>query len=118
MEPPSPTPVDLSKSSPSIAKQTLTQGVPKEDVRLSSTLLVESDPDWKFCMSIRMKENEPEYHDRLEAVTNWIVKHSKEAGYRVPKVKIVDGAKEGIKMIKDVFGGKVSMEKVVIKHPM
>lgn len=79
---------------------------------------MEFDEDWKFCLSSRPKNETPEYYDRMEAIVPWVWDHAEETTFRVPKVKIVQGADEGVPMIKDVFQGKTSMEKVVIQHPM
>ncbi|KAK6066440.1 putative alcohol dehydrogenase [Seiridium cupressi] len=111
-------PLDFSKSSPAIAKQCLTPGIPKEDIQVCASLGVEFDPDWSFCLSFRTKQDAPLYHDRMAAVLEWFFEHMDESGFRFPKVKIVNGAEEGIEMIKKVFEGKVSMEKVVIQHPI
>ncbi|KAI0168153.1 hypothetical protein BJ166DRAFT_611088 [Pestalotiopsis sp. NC0098] len=117
-EPPGASEVDLTKSSPAIAKQCLSDGVSGKDTKLCASLLVEFDRDWTFCLCYRDKSEEASFHDRLEVATPWIFAHAQDIGYTVPKVRVVKGAEEGVKMIKDVFGGKMSMEKVVIEHPM
>lgn len=117
-EPPSVEPLDLGKSSPALARQCLSPGVAKEDAKLCATLAVEFDPDWTFCMAPRDPEATPLFHQRLESGMAWFLAHALEMKYTVPKVRIVHGAEEGRRMIKEVFDGKVSMEKVVIQHPM
>lgn len=117
-EPPGASEVDLTKSSPAIAKQCLSDGVSGKDTKLCASLLVEFDRDWTFCLCYRDKSEEASFHGRLEVATPWIFAHAQDIGYTVPKVRVVKGAEEGVKMIKDVFGGKMSMEKVVIEHPM
>jgi hypothetical protein len=116
-EPPSDIKYDFTKSSPAIAKQCLSDGVKKEDTRLSATLVVMFDPDWKFCNSARPKEENVEAHDRILAVADWIFENN-EGRFRIPKVRTVKGGEEGLKAIHDVFNGKFSMEKVVIEHPI
>ncbi|KAI1853783.1 hypothetical protein JX266_001767 [Neoarthrinium moseri] len=111
-------PLDLGKSSPAIAKQCLTEGIAPEEVRLSATLKVEFDEDWKFCMVIRNQEPSPDLQDRIDAAIQWLWGNAANVNFRIPKVKVVQGGDEGIKAIKDVYDGKVSMEKVVIKHPL
>ncbi|KAI0122892.1 hypothetical protein BJ170DRAFT_713926 [Xylariales sp. AK1849] len=116
-EPPSTETLDLGKSSPAIAKQCLSDGVDKEDMRLCASLPVAFDPDWNFCMAARDEEEFPDFHWRLGAVTGWLLENH-EGVFKIPNVRIVKGAEEGIKAIKQVFEGKVSMEKVVLQHPM
>ncbi|KAI0007251.1 hypothetical protein F4779DRAFT_592815 [Xylariaceae sp. FL0662B] len=109
-------PLDPSKSSPAIAKRCLTDGA--RDVRLSSTLLVEDDPDWKFCIAVRDEKEFPDYSRHITAIMNWVLDNHKAVAFNIPNVRVVAGAEDGIQAIRDVFAGKVSMEKVVIQHPL
>jgi threonine dehydrogenase-like Zn-dependent dehydrogenase len=54
---------------------------------------------------------------RLERAVVWAAKNYG-TQFRIPNVKIVEGAENGIQAIKDVNEGKVSLTKVVIKHPL
>ncbi|EGU75632.1 hypothetical protein FOPG_14812 [Fusarium oxysporum f. sp. conglutinans race 2 54008] len=54
---------------------------------------------------------------RLERAVVWAAKNYG-TQFRIPNVKIVEGAEKGIQAIKDVNEGKVSLTKVVIKHPL
>ncbi|KAF5707586.1 toxD [Fusarium mundagurra] len=54
---------------------------------------------------------------RLEKAVVWAAKNYG-TQFRIPNVQIVDGAKKGIQAIRDVNEGKVSLTKVVIKHPL
>ncbi|ETS80529.1 hypothetical protein PFICI_08058 [Pestalotiopsis fici W106-1] len=120
--PPSSTapPPDLSKSSPAIAKQCLSPGsaAAKNDAKLCASLGVGFDPDWAFCLAARDQKETPLFHQRLETGMTWVLDHVREIQFTVPQVRIIKGAEEGCRMIKEVFQGKISMEKVVIQHPM
>ncbi|KAH9910076.1 hypothetical protein F4778DRAFT_775971 [Xylariomycetidae sp. FL2044] len=125
-------PLDLGQSSPALAKRCLSDGA--RDVRLSATLPVAFDPAWRFCLSVRLPRDpsrplpddptlvevtaEPEYARRYKPVRDWIFDNHEAVGLRVPNVRIVKGAEEGVKAIYDVFAGKASFEKVLIEHPM
>ena len=118
-EPPQLSSPDITKSSPYIAKQALSKDA--KDVRLAAVLGVEFDPDWKFTYAIRRPGDQPEFaawHERMMAVTNWLWANHAELKFKLPRVTVVHGAEAGIKAIQDVFAGKISMEKFVIKHPM
>lgn len=107
-EPPSPVPRDISKSSVAIAKQTLTEGA--SDVRLVASLIVDFDSDWKFCMSMRAPDQFPKYHARMEAALKWLHRNHRTA-FKIPNVRVVKGAEEGVKAIRDVYEGRVSMQR-------
>jgi NADPH:quinone reductase-like Zn-dependent oxidoreductase len=119
-EPASAVPLDVSKSSPAISKQALTERA--TDVRLVGVLVVDFDPDWKFCVSWRdpdlFPHDPPEYRARTLAATEWMYKNHRKLGFGIARIRTVQGAEEGIKAIHEVFKGNVSMEKVVIEHPM
>ena len=102
-----------------MAKQTLTKAA--ADVRLVATLVVDFDPDWKFCVSLRDADMFPDaadYRARTQAAVEWLLENHRNIRFRIPNVRVVKGAEEGVRAIRDVYEGKVSMEKVVIEHPM
>jgi hypothetical protein len=112
--------LDLSKSSPALAVRCITDG---EEPRLSSTLPVLNDTRWKLCLARRDPKESPElaeYNRRVEAGMAWALDQldSSKGGFRLPAIRIVKGAEEGIQAIHDVFDGKNSMEKLVIQHPL
>jgi hypothetical protein len=122
-EPAQASPLDLSKSSPALAARCLTDGVKTEDLRLCASLPVQNDPRWMFCLARRDPKESPklaEYDRRIAAVMAWTLSQCtpSKGGFRFPKIKIVKGAEEGIQAINDVFDGKLSMEKVILQHPI
>ncbi|ORY71631.1 uncharacterized protein BCR38DRAFT_462727 [Pseudomassariella vexata] len=114
--PPSDKPLDVSQVSFTLARRCLTEGS-NDGLRLCASLKVEDDPNWSFCLAVRPAEVWPEYHVRMKAILEWVYANHKTA-IKVPKIRVIKGAEEGIKAIYDVFEGRVSMEKVVIEHPM
>ncbi|KAI1084712.1 hypothetical protein F5B20DRAFT_522927 [Whalleya microplaca] len=115
-EPPSAKPLDFNKSSPALARQCLTDGA--KYFRLSAVIPIEKDPRWKFVLAIREEKDNPEWHKRLPAVVEWVLSNYKATAFRIPNVKVISGAEEGVQAIRDVFAGKVSLQKVVIQHPL
>jgi hypothetical protein len=114
-EPPSTAQRDITKASVTIAKKTLSEGA--TDIRLVASLIVDFDPDWKFCLAIRTAEEYPEYAARMQAVVSWVLMNHR-TSFKIPNIRLIKGAEEGIKAIHNVFEGRVSMEKFVIEHPM
>ncbi|KAI3336366.1 hypothetical protein HD806DRAFT_3325 [Xylariaceae sp. AK1471] len=115
--------LDLSKSSPALAVRCLTDGANAEDLRLCSSLPVPNDPRWKLCLARRDPKESPqlaESNRRMEAGMAWALNQltTSKGSFRLPKIRVVKGAEEGIQAINDVFYGKYSMEKLVIQHPL
>jgi NADPH:quinone reductase-like Zn-dependent oxidoreductase len=113
--PPSAPPHDITKASPTLAKQSVTEGA--KDVRLVASLVVEFDPAWKFCLAMRDAQQQPVQHARMEAAAAWLWENH-EGKFRMPNIRVVKGIDEGIAAIETVVAGKVSMEKLVIEHPL
>ncbi|KAF5655278.1 ToxD-like protein [Fusarium sp. NRRL 25303] len=100
------------------------------DVTLVSTLPQFSKPPrWRMVFASRETDNpvpfefpggnkaNPVWEARLERAVVWAAMNYG-TQFRIPHVKIVEGAEEGIQAIKDVNEGKISLTKVVIKHPL
>ncbi|KAI1154528.1 hypothetical protein F4825DRAFT_471994 [Nemania diffusa] len=114
---------DWARASSALAARCLSDGVDERDVRLSSTLPLPVDARWKLCFCRRAPGESAEmteYFRRIEATMVWALDQlaSTGGGFRLPNVRVVEGAEAGLKAIDDVFEGKVSMEKYVIQHPL
>ena len=119
-------PPDVALSTPSLAKQCCSEVKPGEDeLRLSSVLPVAHDPDWKFCLGARAygetglfgDPQDPSYPERVENFMAWYVPHHGKS-WETPNITVVHGVDETIRQMYRVFEGKVSMEKVVVAHPL
>ncbi|KAH7231594.1 uncharacterized protein BKA55DRAFT_524256 [Fusarium redolens] len=100
------------------------------DVTLVSCLpQIRSPARWRMVLASREIDNpvpfefpggnktNMEWEARLEKAVVWAATHyGKE--FRIPKIQIVKGAERGIRAIKDVNQGKVSLTKFVIEHPL
>ncbi|RGP68730.1 hypothetical protein FSPOR_5201 [Fusarium sporotrichioides] len=100
------------------------------DVTLVSCLPQFSKPPrWRMVFASREIDNpipfkfpgvndaNAKWEARLEKAVVWAAKNYG-THFRIPNIKIVEGAEMGIQAIKDVNEGKVSLTKVVIKHPL
>ncbi|KAL2673728.1 hypothetical protein Neosp_012171 [[Neocosmospora] mangrovei] len=126
------------ESSPGIGRRCCDPDVPEDELRLSASLVVAKDPTWKFTLMFRtvdtmdhgvgdheMSSEERQAEEakirrwgaRNDYTIRWLIKnHAKY--WQAPRTRVVETAEEGIQAIKDVFSGKTSREKVIIKHPM
>lgn len=121
-DPPPAQPLDMAKSTPSLARQCLSD-VAEEELRLSAVLPVAHDPAWKFCLGMRSPGPEtigipqdPKWPGRVETFMQWFLANPN--AFRSPNVKEVTGIDEGMRQIQRVFEGGASMEKVIIAHPL
>lgn len=120
-DPPPAEPLDMSKSTPSLARKCLSD-VPEDELRLCAVLPVAHDPAWLFPVGMRLEGTEtwglaqdPSWPGRVETFMQWFLKNPK--AFRSPNVKVVGGVEEAMRQIQRSFEGGVSMEKVVIDHP-
>lgn len=122
---------DGRQSSPALAKRCLSGGAAAPGrARLVASLVVAADPAWQMCLPARPIDDPvtaaltggravpPGWNARIQAVTAWVLRNHAALGFRLPRVTVVDGAEAGMQAIRDVFSGKASMQKFVIKHPM
>ncbi|OIW32863.1 GroES-like protein [Coniochaeta ligniaria NRRL 30616] len=114
---------NYGKSTPALAKSCLSEPLDGEKIRLASTLPVLKDPDWVFALYSRKhypqdEVDHPGWWQRQEKTLTWLIENHKTAWRPLPNTRVVQDTEEVVKAIKDVFQGKVSMEKVAIRHPM
>lgn len=114
-------PLDMAKSSPSLARQCCS-GVDEAQLSLVAVLPVAHDSAWKFCLGTRVPGDStmgfpqnPSWPGRVSSFMDWFVQNP--AGIKMPNVKVVEGVEAGMEWISRVFNGGVSMEKVLIAHP-
>ncbi|KAJ3541894.1 hypothetical protein NM208_g4392 [Fusarium decemcellulare] len=126
------------QSTAAIARRCCDTDIAESELRLSAVLPVAQDPTWKFCLMFRTvetmdhgvgdlemspKEREAEetkirrWGARNDHVIRWLIANH-EKYWEAPRTRTVETAEEGIQAIKDVWSGKTSREKIVIKHPM
>ena len=118
-----PPPEDVKTSSPWLSRQSCSMGTTA--LRLASTTPVAFDSAFVMSQSYRPDGNmssmgfpqDPEFPTRARKAMEWFVE-STDRCVKFPNVKVVQGAEAGIQEIGRVSGGLVSMEKVVIEHPM
>lgn len=110
-------------STPSLARSCCSNA-DSDDLRLCGVLPVAHDPLWKFCIGVRPHGDDvvgfpqdPTWPQRVEKFMAWLVSNH-QLVKPFPNVSIVQGGEESIQRIYDVFEGKVSMEKVLIQHPI
>ncbi|KAK4169760.1 GroES-like protein [Cladorrhinum sp. PSN259] len=115
------------ESSPAIAKRSLLPHVLEGGNlkgKLWCVLPVTQDDDWQFVLFSRKwpggeaLEERPGWWERQRKVVSWFVENHKKVWKPLPKIRVVNEAEEAVKAIHDVFEGKLSMEKVLIRHPM
>lgn len=114
---------NYDKSTPALAKSCLSEPRDGEKIKLVSTLPVLKDPDWVFALYSRKhypqdEIDHPGWWQRQEKTVTWLIENHKTAWRPLPNSRVVHNTEEVVKAIKDVFQGKVSMEKVAIQHPM
>lgn len=112
---------EYSRSTPALARQCLSTTESPSDLRLSCVLPVNKDSDWKFALVPRgsLGDSAPKaWAERTERVMRWLISNHKAVWKPMPNITIVDSAEKGVDAIERVWQGKVSMEKVVLKHPL
>lgn len=114
---------DLSLSSPSLARSCCSEA-DSPDLLLCAVLPVAHDPLWQFCIAMRPYGDsvigipqDPSWPLRLEKFMAWLVPNHRLVK-PFPNILLVRGGEESIRQIHRVFDGKVSLEKVVIEHPL
>ncbi|KAF9769206.1 hypothetical protein IL306_013395 [Fusarium sp. DS 682] len=92
------------------------------------TIPVRSDKNgWNWCIAVRAWElNLPppighipaneQWENRLVDTVSWAAENYSR-GFRVPNLRVIEGLEEAIEVIKASSEGKISFEKVAIKHP-
>ncbi|KAH9210360.1 chaperonin 10-like protein [Leptodontidium sp. 2 PMI_412] len=118
-----PPPEDVKTSSPWLSRQSCS--IDTAALKLASTVPMALDTSFVMSQSYRPDGNvssmgfpqDPEFPTRARKVMEWFVE-STDKCVKFPNVKVVRGAEAGIPEIRRVCGGLVSMEKVVIEHPM
>ncbi len=98
---------------------------------LAATLPLPKRPRWKMVLATRNVDfpapkpdgsihwvmgNEV-WQGRINGTFQWCLENYGKR-YRVPNVRVVKGAEEGMKAMKLVAEGKSSLEKVAIEHPL
>ncbi|KAF5020684.1 hypothetical protein F66182_7282 [Fusarium sp. NRRL 66182] len=109
-------------STPALTKSALGAS---EDLRLACTLPVSEDPAFGFCTSYRPAGSvsamgapqDPESSTRVRKVVDYMLASS-ERVLRLPNVTVISGAETGIQAIRRSAGGEMSLEKLVLKHPL
>ncbi|KAK4213747.1 GroES-like protein [Rhypophila decipiens] len=114
--------VDFAKSTPSLTKSALSEGVVERgEAKLASSLPILQDSEFLFVLFSRKWAGEegkhPGWWQRQEKVVSW-VSENHEAVWKPMPVKVVDNAEESVKAIQAVFDGKYSLLKVLLKHPL
>lgn len=114
---------DYDKSTPALAKTCLSEPADGEKIKLASTLPVLKDPDWVFALYSRKhypqdEVDHPGWWKRQEKAVTWLIENHKTAWRPLPNTRVIQDTGEVVKAIREVFQGRISMEKVVIQHPM
>ncbi|KAJ4356861.1 uncharacterized protein N0V89_004898 [Didymosphaeria variabile] len=98
------------------------------NIQFACTLPQPGNPRWNMVLASRAndfpfppplppRKASPKCEARLEEAVSWAV-HNYGAGFVVPKVTVVEGGHAGLAAIHDVFEGRNSFQKVVIKTPI
>lgn len=67
--------------------------------------------------SVMWLRRNPVWQDRIDRIFQWCLDNYGH-GFKVPKVRVVEGGDEGMEAMKFVADGKSSLEKIVIRHPL
>lgn len=113
------------RSSLSLARRSISTEADPNEISLVCTIPVPTMPAFKFCASYRPSGNidamggpqDPEAPVRVRKVMEYFL-GSLERVVKPPIITVVKGAEAGISAIERVARGAVSMEKVVIEHPL
>ncbi|KAK4183917.1 hypothetical protein QBC35DRAFT_507005 [Podospora australis] len=112
--------VAYGESSPSLGKLCLSGKT--TDHKLACALPVLQDSDWQFALfSRKWGDGETKFRgwwERQENVFRWFVENHKSAWRPLPKVRVVQKATEAVQALEESYGGKLSLEKVLVRHPM
>lgn len=111
-------------SSPELTKSALLSSKP-DDLKLACTLPVPTDPAFGFCTSYRPKGNlnamgapqDPDSAIRVRKIIEYLLADGTH-GLKLPVVTVVTDIKDGIGGIRRAAEGKMSLEKLVLKHPL
>ncbi|KAH6953560.1 chaperonin 10-like protein [Fusarium avenaceum] len=111
-------------SSPELTKRALLSSKP-DDLRLACTVPVPTDSSFGFCLSYRPKGNvnamgapqDPDSAIRVRKVVDYLLADGAN-GLKLPVVTVVTDGKDGISSIRRAAEGKMSLEKLVLKHPL
>lgn len=111
-------------SSPELTKRALLSSK-SGDLRLACTVPVPTDSTFGFCTSYRPKSNlnlmgapqDPASAIRVRKIIEYLMADGTN-GLKLPVVTIVTDTKEGISGIRRAAEGKMSLEKIVLKHPL
>lgn len=109
------------ESTPALARRCMSAGLSPQDLKLSCVLPVVKDPNWKFALVPRGSLNDSAPQDWAERTDNamrWLIDNHKSVWRPMPKITTVETAEDAIGAIHNVWEGKTSMEKVVLKHPL
>ncbi|KAK0702969.1 chaperonin 10-like protein [Lasiosphaeria miniovina] len=122
-EPPRARVQDFSRSSPAVAKLCLADGaLARGEARLCCALPVAQDADWTFALFSRkgdMQETQhPGWWQRQDKVVSWLIDNHESAWRPLPKISVVDTAEGAVVALGDAFDGKLSMQKVLMQHPL
>lgn len=113
---------NYDKSSAAVAKSCISEDEDWSQVRLCSALPVLKDPAWEFVLFSRKYADEEEKHpgwwQRQAKVMDWLIENHKTVWTPQSKPKVVKSAVEAVEAVRDVFEGRVGVQKVVIQHPM
>ncbi|WKT40296.1 Polyketide synthase, enoylreductase domain [Fusarium oxysporum f. sp. vasinfectum] len=109
-------------STPELTKRALGAS---DNLRLTCTLPVHQDPAFKMCTSYRPSGNvnamgapqDPDSAARVRKVMDHMLA-AKDVRLRLPVVTSVDGIEAGIEAINRVAKGEMSLEKLVLNHPL
>ncbi|CAH0047590.1 unnamed protein product [Clonostachys solani] len=112
-------------STPALTRSALDSSGFSKDIYLVCTLPVPADSAFKFCTSYRPNGDrnaigapqDPEAPIRIHTIMEHLLA-STDGGLRLPVVTAVTGVEAGIEAIRRVAAGEVSMEKLVLKHPL
>lgn len=113
---------DFTRSTPALTKRAvLESALEKGEAKLVSSLPVIQDPDFEFVLFSRKWAHEEEKHpgwwERQENVVKWVVENHDTVWKSMP-VNVVEEAEEAVKAVHDVFEGRYSFLKVLLRHPL
>ncbi|TDZ53997.1 Trans-enoyl reductase fsdC [Colletotrichum trifolii] len=117
--------VDADKTSPSLARKSLSDGVDSTSLKLACTLPVPHDSAFGFCTSYRPAGSvgafghpqDPEFPVRTRKAVAYFFSTVDKVPMH-PNITVVKGGYDGIDAIRKVATGAVSLQKVVIEHPI
>jgi NADPH:quinone reductase-like Zn-dependent oxidoreductase len=118
---------DFKKSSPGLTAASMSQDH-QDDAELACVLPVKEDPRYKLCFATRDPNSplpmarmaDPEAWYRMQTrVIAWVVGHYGEGKYvGCPNITVVKGAAKCLDAMRRSAGGKSSLEKIAVEHPL